>query len=118
MQKLGDTLVLRDGRRVRGFAVCHFGWGSEARAGTLYVKFAAVRPGDAKGFARLVAACEALAAEQAVERLSLGVSTARLPAYRALLDRGYRAEMYGVAMRRPAGPGWDLPDRFVIDDLR
>ncbi len=117
-QGLGDTLVLRDGGKVAGFAICHFGWGSEARANSLYVKFAAMRPGDAGGFRRLVMACERLAAEAGVERVNLGVSTARLPAYRALLDRGYRAEMYGVAMRRPAGPGWDLPDRFVIDDLR
>ncbi len=117
-QTLGDTLVLRRGRAVRGFAICHFRWGSEARAGALYVKFAAVGPGDADGFARLVAACEALAAEHGLERVTAGVSTARLPAYQALIARGYRADMYGVAMHRPAGPGWDLPDRFVIDDLR
>ncbi len=117
-QGLGETLVLRDGRQVRGFAVCHFGWGSEARSGSLYVKFAAVRPGDAVGFVRLVTACESLAAAIGAERLHAGMATARLAAYRALLDRGYRTEMHGVIMRRPAGPGWDLPDRFVIDDLR
>jgi ribosomal protein S18 acetylase RimI-like enzyme len=31
-----------------GFALCHFGPGSEAREGALYVKFAAVRPGDGR----------------------------------------------------------------------
>lgn len=117
-QGLGETLVLRAGRSVRGFAICHFGRGSEARGETLYVKFAAVRPGDAEGFVRLVASCESLAAEQGLAKVNAGIATARLPAYRALLERGYRAEMHGVIMRRPAGPGWDLPDRFVIDDLR
>jgi hypothetical protein len=50
--------------------------------------------------------------------VALGVSCARRGAYRALLDRGYRVEQYGVNMHRPDDPGWDLPDRYVIDDLR
>jgi N-acetylglutamate synthase-like GNAT family acetyltransferase len=117
-QQIGDTLVLRERGRVRGFAVCHCGDGSEARANSLYVKFAAVRPGDAAGFARLVAACEALAHERGADRVTAGVSTARRAAYRALLDRGYRADLYGVAMHAPDAPAYDRPDRFVLDDLR
>jgi len=112
-QKLG-TVVGVEG----GFAICHFGPGSEAREGTLYVKFAAVRPGDEKGFAALVDACEAQAAVVGAKRIALGVNCARRGAYRALLARGYRVEQYGVNMHRPDGPGWDLPDRYVIDDLR
>lgn len=117
-QQIGDTLVLRERGRVRGFAVCHCGDGSEARANSLYVKFAAVRPGDAAGFARLVVACEAFARTRGADRVTAGVSTARRGAYRALLDRGYRADLYGVAMHAPDAPAYDRPDRFVLDDLR
>jgi N-acetylglutamate synthase-like GNAT family acetyltransferase len=112
-QGLGSVLAV-DG----GFAICHFGAGSEARAGALYVKFAAARPGDAKGFAALLEAIEAEAVSVGAARVALGVSCARRGAYRALLDRGYRVEQYGVNMHRPDDPGWDLPDRYVIDDLR
>jgi hypothetical protein len=117
-QQIGDTLVLRERGRVRGFAVCHCGDGSEARAGALYVKFAAVRPGDAAGFVRLVAACEAFARARGAARITAGVNTARRGAYRALLNRGYRCDLYGVAMHAPDAPAYDRPDRFVLDDLR
>jgi predicted N-acetyltransferase YhbS len=112
-QKLGSVIGV-DG----GFAVCHFGPGSEAREDKLYVKFAAVRPNDEKAFAALLDAIEGEAARVGVKGVALGVNSARRAAYRALLARGYRVEMWGIAMRRPDGPGWDRPDCFVIDDLR
>lgn len=112
-QRLGATVGV-DG----GFAVCHFGPGSEARDGMLYVKFAAVRPGDENAFAALLDAIETQAEEVGARSIMLGVNCARRGAYRALQARGYRVEQYGVNMHRPDGPGWDLPDRFVIDDLR
>ena len=112
-QNLGAVVAV-DG----GFAICHFGLGSEAREGGLYVKFAAARPGDEKGFAGLLDAIEAHAAELGASRVMLGVNCARRGAYRALKARGYRVEQFGVNMHRPDGPGWDLPDRYVIDDLR
>jgi ribosomal protein S18 acetylase RimI-like enzyme len=101
-----------------GFAVCHFGAGSEARDGAVYVKFAAVRPGDARGFDALLDAVEAYAASAGAQRVTLGVNCARRAAYRALQARGYRVEQYGVNMHRPDDAGWDRVDRFVIDDLR
>ena len=112
-QKLGAVVGV-DG----GFAICHFGPGSEARDGALYVKFAAVRPGDEKSFLALIDAIEAQAARLGATRVTLGVNCARRGAYRALKSRGYRVEQFGVNMHRPDGPGRDLPDRYVIDDLR
>ena len=119
-QKLGDTVLLRDGARLQGLAVCHIGKGSEAGTGATYVKFAAVRPGqDAQGhFERLLAACEALALDQRSPRIIAGVNTARHAAYRKLLQRGYQGLLHGVAMQRPNRAGYNTPDHFVIDDWR
>ena len=110
-QKLG-TLVGADG----GFAICHFGPGSEARDGALYVKFAAAR--DERSFMPLLDAIEGHAARLGATSIALGTNAARRGAYRALLARGYRVEAWGITMRRPDGPGWDRPDCFVIDDLK
>lgn len=119
-QSLGDTVLLRDGGEIVGFAVCHAGPGSEAGSGAVYVKFGAVHPGPgAEGrFERLVAECELFAARRGAQRLLAGANTARARAYRLLLGRGYRAAILGVAMQRPDEPGYNLPDRFVIDDWR
>ncbi len=118
-QGLGATVISRDGSELGGFAVCHCGAG-EAGSGTCFVKFAAVRPGERapERFERLLDSCEQLAAERGLERLVLGVSTARHDAYRRLLARGYRIWLEGVTMQRPNEPGYFRPDAYVIDDLR
>src|SRR5207302_7524596 len=84
-QGLGETVLLPEG----GFATCHIGKGSEAGSGVTYVKFGAVRPGrDARAlFDRLLAACEALAAERGCSKLVAGVNTARHAAYRRMMER-------------------------------
>ena len=46
-QRLSDTVLLRDGDRVVGFAVCRRGAGSEAGSGACYVKIGAVCPARA-----------------------------------------------------------------------
>jgi GNAT superfamily N-acetyltransferase len=119
-QGLGDTVLLGEGDRLAGFAVCHCGGGTEAGSGACFVKFGAVLPeaGAEARFERLVDACEALAAERGVSRLMAGVNTARHGAYRALLGRGYRAVINGVTMLRPDEPAYNRPDAWVIDDLR
>jgi predicted N-acetyltransferase YhbS len=119
-QGLGDTVLLTDGDRLAGFAVCHCGATTEAGSGACFVKFGAVQPGDGAEarFERLLDACEALAAERGLSRLSVGVNTARHGAYRALLGRGYRAMINGVTMLRPNEPAYNRPDAYVIDDLR
>jgi hypothetical protein len=119
-QHLGETILVHDDRGLAGFACCHVGAGSEAGSGTTFVKFAAVRPGEGapKTFARLLDACEAVAAEAGSGELMAGISTARHHAYRQMLDRGFRIVVSGVTMMRPNAPALNRPDCFVIDDLR
>jgi GNAT superfamily N-acetyltransferase len=119
-QSLGDTVLIESGGRLRGFAVCHWGAGTEAGSGSCYVKFGAVSAGSQAedDFDRLLAACEHLAAEVGMRRLVAGVNTARHGAYRHLLARGFRTEIQGVAMQRPNEPGFNRPDVYVIDDWR
>jgi GNAT superfamily N-acetyltransferase len=114
-QRLGDTVLLDDGS---GFAICHVGPGTEAGSGTCFVKFAAVRTGSPDSFARLLDACETFATAQGAVRVVAGVSTARRDAYRILGERGYRADLIGVAMHRPDEPGYHRPDALVVDDWR
>ncbi|MEW8979330.1 MAG: GNAT family N-acetyltransferase [Symbiobacterium sp.] len=115
-QGWGDTVLLLDGDRLRGFAVCHAGAGTEAGSDTLYVKFGAAR--DDRSFAALIDACEGLAAARGMGQVLTGVNMAREPVYRALLNRGYRALIPGLCMQSPNCPGYNRPDAFVIDDWR
>jgi|SRR5215468_691268 len=117
---LGDTVLLADDGELRGFAVCHVGAGTEAGSDVCYVKFGAVRPGprSADDFVRLIDLCERFAAARRMKQLVAGVNTAREPAYRALLARGFRTIIQGVAMQRPNAPGFNRPDVFAIDDWR
>ncbi len=119
-QELGDTLLLWEGSRLLGFAVCHWGSGTEAGSGVCYVKFGAVRSGDnAKvAFERLLDACEALAKAQGVERLVAGVNTGCHDAYGKMLSRGFRIFIQGVSMHRPNGPCYNQADVFAIGDWR
>ena len=114
-QSLGDTLLVHDGSRLEGVAVCHLGAGSEAGSGACYVKFAAARSGD--GFGRLLDAVEAHAA-QAGTSVTAGVNLGREDAYRRMLARGYRTAIQGVSMHRPNVAATDRPDVYVIDDWR
>lgn len=119
-QQLGETVLLRTGKRIDAFAACHIGKATEAGSGSLYIKFAAVRPGGhaAATFERLLIACEELATRRRCNTVICGVNTARLPAYSALLARGFRTFRHGVAMQRPGAPGYNDPAFFVIDDWR
>lgn len=123
-RKLGDCLLLRERggpprtAAIAGFAVCHHGAGSEAIAGTLYVKFAAVRKAAEADFAELLKGCERLAAALGAGRVVAGVNTGRRRAYLVMRAAGYRTTMNGVAMHRPDQPGYDRPEIFAIDDLR
>ena len=117
----GDVVLLEDGGRLVGFAVCHRGPGTEAGSGTCYVKFAAVRPGaDAEEhFLRLIDGCVGLAGREGLQRISAGVNLGRHRAYRAMLGCGFRAGMMiGVAMHAQNAEGYSRPDIFVIDDWR
>jgi len=117
---LGDTILLAEEGALRGFAVCHVGAGTEAGSGVCYVKFGAVPPGAAAAadFVLLLDLCERFATLRGATQLVAGVNTAREPAYKTLLSRGFRTIIQGVAMHRPNAPAHNRPDVFAIDDWR
>jgi GNAT superfamily N-acetyltransferase len=117
---LGDTLLTWQHGELAGIAVCHVGPGSEAGSGKCYVKFGAVRcgPNAPEQFQRLLEACQGFASQRGAAKLEAGVNLARLDAYRAMLQAGFRTATQGVAMQRDAEPGYNRPDVFLIDDWR
>lgn len=117
-QGLGDTVLLRHGGALEGFAACHAGKGSEAGSGTAFIKFGAVRRGEHACFDRLISACEAFAARRGCAQLVAGTNSARHASYRRMLERGFRSFLHGVAMQRPNDAGYNRPDCLVIDDWR
>jgi GNAT superfamily N-acetyltransferase len=116
---LGDTVLVREGSRLVGLAVCHLGAGTQAGSGTCYVKFAAARPGVGAGrcFERLLDAVDAYAAARGAVVLA-GVNLGREDAYARMRARGFRTAIQGVAMHRPNEPGYSRPDVYVLDDWR
>ena len=117
-QRLGETVFVEREGAIAGFAICHIGPGGEAGEGVLFVKFAAVRPGAATDFERLLDAVEALAMERKLSRIALGVNTGRRDAYRRIAARGFQAEFVGIAMHRPDQIGTLGANQYVIDDWR
>ncbi|MBD2683197.1 MULTISPECIES: GNAT family N-acetyltransferase [Nostoc] len=119
-QELGDTVLLWDDAGLSGFAVCHYGAGTEAGSNTCFVRFGAVYSGNNAGqrFEQLLDLCEALTLAQGMSCLVAGVNTSRDEAYRRMLARGFRSEIIGVAMHRPNEPGFNRPDVFALDDWR
>jgi len=116
----GDTVLLHDGSRLAGFAICHYGPTSEAASGLCYVKFGAVE-GGAGGEARLAAlldACAGLAVAVGMKAVLAGVNLAREEAYRTMKGLGFRSEFQGVAMHRQNQPGFGRPGAYVLDDWR
>lgn len=117
----GDVVMVDDGNRLTGFAVCHCGTGTEAASGMCYVKFGAVRPGPRahEHFRTLLAGCEDLARRRHLRAVSAGVNMGRSTAYRTMLDAGYRAgRLVGVAMQQGNEEGYNRPEVMVIDDWR
>ena len=120
-QRLGDTVLLRDGDRVVGLAVCHCGAGSEAGGGACYVKVGAVAPGAGAGerFEHLLDACAAFAVSRGLGSVVAGVDTAQRDAYRRMIARGYQTVIQGVVMVRGTDQvGLGRPDRHVLGDWR
>ncbi len=120
-QNLGDTILIWGGGRLAAFAVCHSGPGTEAGSGVCYVKFAAVRPGRraSETFERLLDAVEAYAHEMKAPKITAGVNLARREAFQAMIARGFRTEMQGVAMETgDATSGYNRAGVYVLDDWR
>lgn len=116
----GDVLFVMEGSQVAGVALCHHGPGSEASEGQVLVKVAAAETGShaPATFARLLDACEAYAADVGATRVVAGTNTGRSEAYRLMRQAGFRADITGIAMLRPATEGYNLPHIFAIDDWR
>ena len=117
-QKYGDTIILGEPLKPEGFAVCHCGPNTEAGSDRCYVKFAAVRPGDADAFRRLLRACAAFTAESGMKIYLAGVNTAREEAFRIMREAGLRTQIQGVCMHAPNVPGYSDSGQFVLDDWR
>jgi len=118
-QSLGDT-VLVAGDRLEAFAVVHSGPGTEAGTGTAFVKCAAVRAGPkaARHFDALLDAVEGFAAAGGFGTVTAGVNLARREAAQAMIARGYRTAIQGVAMHRGGGEGYNRAGVFALDDWR
>lgn len=113
-------MLLWEGSRLRGLAVCHIGAGSEAGSGVCYVKVGAVRSGikAQEDFARLLEACESLARRRGASSILAGMNTARHEAYRYMLGRGFKTAIQGVIMERNNAEGYNRPGVWLIDDWR
>ena len=110
-------LLYQDGEPA-AFAVCHCGAG-EAGSQSCLIKFGAVRP-NAKSrqlFAQLLQACEALARDRGIERITSAMNFGRHEAYRTMLGAGFRTSFQGVRMHRPNEVGFCRPDDYLIDYL-
>lgn len=119
-QHLGDTVLVRAGRRLEAFAVCQFGAGTEGGPDDCYVKFGGIRPGpgDAAHFDLLLNSCEELTSARGLKRVIAGVSAARHEAYRQMIAAGYRAEIFGLGMSRDNLEGYSRPGIYALDDWR
>jgi hypothetical protein len=114
-QHLGGTVLTWNGSQLAGLAVC-----TEAGSGKCYLKFGAVRcgPNAPREFRHLLEACHDFAAKRGATTLDAGMNTARLDAYREMLQAGFRTTRQGVVMERNAEPGYNRPEVFLIDDWR
>lgn len=117
---LGDTVLIHEAGQLAGLALCHCGAETEAGENTCYIKFAAVRStGNAKErFGRLLDACDRMARSKGLSRVFAGVSLARLEAFSAMYEQGFRTIAQVVSMHRPNEAGYSRPGIWVIDDWR
>lgn len=119
-QKLGDTLLVYDNSKLKGFAVCHQGSGTEAGSNHCYIKFAAILPDVKSGqyFNQLLDACESFSFNNGIERLSAGVNLGCYKAFQSMFNHGFRTFMQGVAMQKPNEAGILRDDVYIINDWR
>jgi len=119
-EKLGDTALLWSGDQLDGFAVIHVGKDSEASENEALVKVSAIRHGvgNGKRFSRLLSLIDTAAVHLGSAKVVAGTNTGRHEAYRMMRAHGYRTDVNGVAMFRPAADIYNQTGRFVIDDWR
>jgi GNAT superfamily N-acetyltransferase len=115
-RSLGDTLFVWDDTGLIGFAICHYGSGSEAAKESCYIKLAAAK--GAEAFEQLIDECEALASILGMSSLVAGVDTACVDAYHRMIARKFRISVLSVSMHKPNQTGYSRPDAYVIEDKR
>jgi GNAT superfamily N-acetyltransferase len=116
--KLGHSVFLWDGRELTGMAVTHLGPGSEAGSDTMYVRFAATRPGQEADFQRLLQACSAVARANGASKLVAGVSLECERTYVHMRQAGARIAFQGITMHSHNHPTYLHKDAFVLGDWR
>jgi GNAT superfamily N-acetyltransferase len=119
-QRLGEICLIHEGSTLEAFAICHCGSNTEAGDNTCYVKFGAVRSSDkeSKHFTALLQACEAVALEQRLGLLTVGVNMGRRKAYSQLTGSGFQTGFIGVAMETHPERSYNRPEVYIIDDWR
>jgi hypothetical protein len=117
---LGDTLLLAVGERLYGFAICHTAPGSEAEAGSCYVKALLIDPAidDQETLLALVEACEGYARMHKLTTVRLGVNLACWEGYQAVAARGYQMRQLRLRMVRPIDELLSDPSPFHFNDWR
>jgi GNAT superfamily N-acetyltransferase len=117
---LGEVVALTEGSTLVGLAICHLGPNTEAGTGVCCLKWAAVLPGASAEarLIRLVTACEHLAAEHKLTRLSVAINLRRRPAYQALLRNGFILLMLGIALHVEEDDGLSNDGVWLLDDWR
>lgn len=115
-RSLGDTLFVWDDTGLIGFAICHYGAGSEAASGTCYVKLGAAKAAEA--YEQLIDECEVLATTLGLSSLVAGVDTACIDAYHRTIARKFRLSVLSVSMHKPNQKSYSRPDVYVIEDRR
>jgi ribosomal protein S11 len=83
------------------------GGGSEGGSGTWHERFA-----------RLLAACDAVAQAESLHTVLAGVNAGREKAWRTMAAAGFRTAIQGVAMLKGGAEGYNRPDVFALDDWR
>lgn len=119
-QGTGETVLVREGSRVAGVAVCHAGAGSEAGTGRAAVRLAVVPsgPDGSERLRRLLGAVEAWAVSAGVDTITVGTGSGRVRAWRALREAGWLPFLQSVTMHQDRHPGYEREDVFLLDDWR
>ncbi len=119
-QRLGEICLIYGDSTLVAFSICHCGSKTEAGDNTCYVKFGAVRPSgnESEHFTALLRACEAMAGEQRLGLLVVGVNMARRKAYSQLTGSGFRTRFTGLAMETHPERSYNRPEVYIVDDWR
>jgi len=114
-QRLGETLLLRQGSQLTGFAVCHIGAGTEAGSANCYVKFGAARP--VSKLHAISTNCSRPANRS--RRAASGKSEQELwiETYQHLIGGGFQTEMHGIACSERTTKDTH-PGVYLLDDWR